>query len=332
MSIHFPMGALNKETKEYEYSKIANKNNEYECPSCSKDVIFRSGKKNKPHFAHCKSDNPCSYYEKPNESQIHKEGKLIMINILHNNYTFTIYRNCVDCKHTYFEKTINNEDYTENTWAKIEYVFYHNDKKCSADVALVENKIIKYIFEICYTHKTDEEKRPEPWFEIDAVALINNINSIENTKYDIRIPCMRDFNCGECKERIEKEIEDKRIEEEERIERKRIEEEENRIELIRIEEERIERNRKEEERRIYYLKKIEEERIERNRKEEADKLRELKKEIERKRIEEEGKYERYIELKQREEERRIAHEITEEERKERQERIKHKKLNLHIFV
>ena len=64
MSNHFSMGAINKTTNKYEYPKIANKINKYKCPFCEKNVIFRNGKIKQPHFAHYKSDNPCSYYEK----------------------------------------------------------------------------------------------------------------------------------------------------------------------------------------------------------------------------------------------------------------------------
>ena len=36
----------------------------------------------------------------------------------------------------------------------MEYRFNYNNSNRSADVALVENKDIKYIFEICYKNKT----------------------------------------------------------------------------------------------------------------------------------------------------------------------------------
>ncbi len=62
MSNHFSMGAINKITQEYEYSKIAIRGNKYKCPSCEKDVIFKHGKIKQPHFAHYKSDNPCYFF------------------------------------------------------------------------------------------------------------------------------------------------------------------------------------------------------------------------------------------------------------------------------
>jgi hypothetical protein len=37
-----------------------------------------------------------------------------------------------------------------------------------ADVALLNGKRVKYIFEFKHTHRTMEGTRPEPWFEIKA--------------------------------------------------------------------------------------------------------------------------------------------------------------------
>ena len=208
MSNHFSMGAINKTTNKYEYPKIANKINKYKCPFCEKDVIFRNGKIKQPHFAHCKSDNPCSYYEKPNETQIHKDAKLLMKTLLDNKNNILFYRECSECvleENTIFEYKITDNDYNKNTIASIEYRFNYNNSTRSADVALVENKNIKYIFEICYKNKTKEENRPEPWFEINSEKLINKINSVKNidTNNEIRIECIRDYKCDYCKEVIE---------------------------------------------------------------------------------------------------------------------------------
>jgi hypothetical protein len=237
MSNHFSMGAINKTTNKYEYPKIANKINKYKCPFCEKDVIFRNGKIKQPHFAHYKSDNPCSYYEKPNETQVHKDAKLLMKTLLDNKNKILFYRECYEClleENTIFEYKITDNDYNENTIASMEYRFNYNNSNRSADVALVENKDIKYIFEICYKNKTKEENRPEPWFEINSEKLINNINSVKNidTNNEIRIECIRDYKCDYCKEvieneeneRIERELLRKKFEEEREIERKTVEE------------------------------------------------------------------------------------------------------------
>ena len=206
-SSHFSMGAINKITNKYEYPKIANKINKYKCPSCDKNVIFRKGLIKQPHFAHYKSDNSCSYYDKPNETQIHKDAKLLMKTLLDNKRSIHIVRNCNYCeqRNCYYIESIDcgNIDYNENTKAVVEHKFYYNDSRRSADVALLENDEIKYIFEICHKNKTDEENRPEPWFDIKAETLINDVNSCENINEDededeIEIECIRDYKCAFC--------------------------------------------------------------------------------------------------------------------------------------
>ena len=121
MSNHFSMGAINKTTNNYEYPKIANKINKYKCPFCEKDVIFRNGKIKQPHFAHYKSDNPCSYYEKPNETQIHKDSideTSVSTSLTHNYCRAFLGDRCI-------KKTTNNE-----VFKKYSLVVAINNKKC----------------------------------------------------------------------------------------------------------------------------------------------------------------------------------------------------------
>jgi hypothetical protein len=206
MSNHFSMGAINKSTNKYEYPKIANKSNKYKCPFCEKDIIFRNGKIKQPHFSHYKSNNPCSYYEKPNETQIHKDAKLLMKTLFNNKQSINIYRKCYSCSDKQKNVLkINDEDYRDNVDVVIEYKFDYNNSKRSADIALLKNKELKYIFEICYKNKTKEENRPEPWFEIKADTFINSTNSGENIneKGEIEIECIREYKCNFCKEKEE---------------------------------------------------------------------------------------------------------------------------------
>ena len=120
MSNHFSMGAINKETLKYEYPKMASKNNKYKCTSCDNDVIFRKGIKKQPHYAHKKSDNPCYYYDRPNESQIHKDAKMLMTTLLDNKTNITFYRKCYNCNEdpdVIYE--ITKDEYNDDTKAVI---------------------------------------------------------------------------------------------------------------------------------------------------------------------------------------------------------------------
>lgn len=271
MSNHFSMGAINKTTNEYEYPKIANKINKYKCPSCDKNVIFRNGKIKQPHFAHYKSNSPCYYYDKPNESQIHKDAKLLMKTLLDNKKCINIYRKCNYCNsnETDSDDSFISYDNTEieyflnitidkynDTQSNIEYKFNYNDSKKSADVALLQGNELKYIFEICYKNKTKEENRPEPWFEIKAEKLINETNTGKNVNEDgeIEIECIRDYKCVYCKDK--EELEKKK--ELENIEKQRnLQIEKEKQYKIRKENEEYEKKKNDELMKIYKISQIE---------------------------------------------------------------------------
>jgi hypothetical protein len=242
------MGAINKSTNNYEYPKIANKKNCYKCPCCEGDVIFRNGKIKQPHFAHKRTNNPCYYYDKPNETQIHKDAKMLMKSLLDNKQNIHIHRICkhsavniqshINSRINIFE--ITETDYNINSKAVIEYNFIHNSSYKRADVAFIDNDKIIIIFEICYRNKTKEENRPEPWVEINAEKLITNINSGEiiDDEGNIKIECIRHYICEEC------------IKYEENKKRERIEQETLHRERERIEQETLERWEKMEKKRI----------------------------------------------------------------------------------
>lgn len=189
-----PLGAIIKNTNKYVYPSIANKNDKFECPDCHRELILRKGNKRIHHFAHCKTDNPCNYYTKPTETQIHKDAKMLMKTLLDNSVQITISRICKFCN---IEEEYEIPERDNNSNIVIEYRFEYNGTKI-ADVAFIENNEIISIFEICNTHKTNNEKRPEPWFEIDASTLINIASSFENNK--IKIPCIRNQLCDNCNE------------------------------------------------------------------------------------------------------------------------------------
>ena len=71
---HFNLGALKTYTNEYVSPLIANKKYKYICPECKTDVIPKQGKIKAWHFSHKPGSN-CNHYNRPGESQIHKEAK-----------------------------------------------------------------------------------------------------------------------------------------------------------------------------------------------------------------------------------------------------------------
>jgi hypothetical protein len=187
-----PFGAINKQTGEYVYSKIANKKDAYVCPDCNKDLKLCRGKIIRPYFRHDKHNvNPCGRYSNPTETQIHKEGKMIMKYFLEHKIPISFVRNCCSCKKI---SSLECNKMTETSQIELEYRFVYNGVKI-ADVAHVDNGEILGIFEICNTHKTCSENRPEPWFEIDADTLIK---SADDNSYPVKIQCIRCEKCDDC--------------------------------------------------------------------------------------------------------------------------------------
>ncbi len=190
---HLSIGALNAITREYVYPKIANKMDKYSCPECNKSLILCKGKIKLPYFRHkAEKTNPCNYYSSPTESQIHKDAKQLLKKLLEEKVSISLIRECVCCKTTE-EFAIPETD--DSSCIEIEHRFDFNGLKI-ADVAYLDNNEILCIFEICNSHKTQNEKRPEPWFEIDAEAFITSANKSDNA--ELKIQCVRNVKCETC--------------------------------------------------------------------------------------------------------------------------------------
>ena len=191
-----PLGAINKITGEYVYPKIANKKDEYICTECNKDLILCQGEIRVHYFRHKVDINPCHHYSNPTETQIHKDAKILLKNLLERKIHISFIRSCCRCKEN---EEFEIPEISETSVIQLEYRFEYNGVKI-ADVAYIEDCNILCIFEICNTHKTCSENRPEPWFEIDAETLIKMAN--DNSLTSLQIPCIR---CEKCENCIEKE-------------------------------------------------------------------------------------------------------------------------------
>ena len=197
MSKLLSLGAINKVTSQYVYPKIANKKDKYICHECNKDLILVQGKIRLHHFRHkIDSINPCHHYSKPTESQIHKDAKMLLKTLLENKKQIQFVRQCVWCK---ISVEITLPEITEHSIITLEHRFNYEDELKIADVAHTVNGEIKTIYEICNTHKTCSEDRPEPWVEIDAKSLLILVNTNNKT---VIINCIRYEKCEDC---IEKE-------------------------------------------------------------------------------------------------------------------------------
>ena len=193
------LGAINKTTKKYVSPRAANKKDKYICADCNKDVMLCQGQIKAHHFRHFtnKTEIACHYYDRPNESQIHKDAKLLMKMLLldqdaKNGICLT--RQCVTCPIIeMFDIPLINP---KKSKIVLEHRFEYNGRSKIADVAYLDKTEIVSIFEICHKHKTRCEDRPEPWFEIDARTLVEVANQ---NKWNNEIPCIRCEKCEDCK-------------------------------------------------------------------------------------------------------------------------------------
>lgn len=180
-----PLGAFDASSNEYIAPKYATKDKEYKCIDCGNRVILRKGDIRVPHFAHYTQTSRCSYYEHPNESQLHKDAKFLMAQLLKEKRGIYFQRDCVDCKGDYGFQGESSIVYKEGDDVVIEYRDKAN--KYVADVALINNGEVRYIVEIKVSHETKSNVRPEPWYEVDARDLINSVNRQEKEKEELNL-------------------------------------------------------------------------------------------------------------------------------------------------
>ena len=175
-------GAIDITTELYTPPYKATKNTQYKCTCCNELVIFKKGEIKTPHFSHY-SKSQCQYYDHPNESQIHKEAKLLLCYLLNSKRKIIINNTCCNCLiniDTEIKYKTCSEAYTE-------YRVTDNDIINIYDVVLLSKNKIKYIFEIYNTHK--QNRNCNNWFEIDATELINM--NIEDNDKTINLNCIR---------------------------------------------------------------------------------------------------------------------------------------------
>jgi hypothetical protein len=189
------LGAINKKSGEYVYPKIASKNDEYICPDCKRDLVLCKGEQRIDYFRHYNEKvNPCNLYNNPSESQIHKDGKMLLKKLLETE-KLNFIRKCKCCKNKII---LEIPEIKGDTIIELEKTFIYYGKKIG-DVVQLDNNNISCIYEIYYTHKTEEKNRPEPWFELDAIKLINKANN-EKKSSILEIECIREDYCNNCNE------------------------------------------------------------------------------------------------------------------------------------
>jgi hypothetical protein len=186
----YSLGAVDSVTNEYTQPADADAAKNYKCMECDQRVIPRKGQIRRPHFAHYAPTNTCTYYEHPNESQLHKDSKYKLAEWLSNCRPITLFWMCIKCESgggipgamSGGEIIVKYEDGDESV---VEY--RDPNGKYVADVALLNNGNIRYIFEVKHTHATTTTVRPDPWFEI-STGEIQEITAEDN---NVMLECIR---------------------------------------------------------------------------------------------------------------------------------------------
>lgn len=190
-SVLIHIGAVDKLTNNYVLPINANKFGKYKCPECNEKVILKKGNIRRVHFSHM-SDSACKYFEHIGESQIHKYGKELLKYIIQYRKLFVL-KKCAKCGVSMSTTEIHFQNNTVDT----EFIFNLDGNKKIADVAIIgAQKEIIYIFEIFHKHRTDDNDRPEPWFEINVLELCDA--TYDATSNTVILTCARYRLCTQC--------------------------------------------------------------------------------------------------------------------------------------
>jgi hypothetical protein len=231
-------GAFDRETKCYILANDAVKNRSYICinKECKEDLILCKGDIIRPYFRHKNKnidthinddlntedrdttthinddlntedrDTTTHINDDPNtkdrDTTTHRHAEELLKSILEKKISLTIERKCNRCNAIvlYGPDTLTFDDsLPKEPIVKIEYEFEYNNSRKKADIAQFDkNEAIHVIYEIYNTHKTDENSRPETWFEIDAKVLIETVSSLNIDS--LTLQCIRKADC-DCKEK-----------------------------------------------------------------------------------------------------------------------------------
>lgn len=190
------------------------------CLECSCPLILKKGDYNKHHFCHF-AGSDCSYYDDDKnttpEQEEHKNAKLMIQKIF---YTINCDIVCSSLCHFHEKYNCNTKkthtyNYSPLHEIQLEKTFPYNNKEYVADIAIVdETGEIVYIIEIYNTSRTEDYKRPEPWNELNAISVFNEINDYLNARHKninsvlpyITFKCIRKFICKECSYKEELEL------------------------------------------------------------------------------------------------------------------------------
>ena len=185
-----------------EDEKIKDEKGRFKCTKCNELVHPSRPTKKRWYFSHypgtkCNGDDEV---EITGESDLHKFAKFILYEKIKQGMPLTIIG--ASCNTPICNRKLDSHNviYDEASGDIVEIEYTIDDARHVADVAIVNNGIVKYIFEILNTNKT--LSRPAPWFEIKATEIMNKkdetcIMILTDVKYYLCGSCPQRFNTTE---------------------------------------------------------------------------------------------------------------------------------------
>jgi hypothetical protein len=188
---------------------VAFKERKYYCPDCPADdneVIFcaENSLVVTPYFRHNfkNKTNPCRRYTKPSAKTIHDEAiKVLKIMLEDRTSTIVINQKCKlygnECgfmtENEMPQLTIHDEIVIEAQFRLRTGTDGEVSRK--ADIGWFRSGKLFKIFEVRYSHATDECDRPDPWYEIEAEDILK---CEKNTEGEYVFNCCRNARRADC--------------------------------------------------------------------------------------------------------------------------------------
>lgn len=168
----------------------------YQCLTCRNPVTPKRGKKKSWHFAHY-AGNACETMDikcvENGESDTHMFAKYILCEFLQHGYALTIDGSTCYNKYCSSTRDTISIEHKPRDIVKTEYTL--PNKTGRADIAVIREGEIRYIFEICKTNKTAQ--RPGEWYEIDAEEILSKLDEMRRGDH-VSFQDIRPYNCGQC--------------------------------------------------------------------------------------------------------------------------------------
>jgi hypothetical protein len=167
----------------------------YVCLECNDPVFIKKGTVRRHHFCHYTSN--CTYYLHPSESAIHNNAKLLIKSLLDSGTTVSFIRTCSSCK---IEEEYELPVLSDASEIITEYRFTLEQNLRIADIAYLHDNSPLCMIEIYHTHKTKDDAREEPWFEVCASDVLKLAPLLQKdlSKNKIQYRCIRQKICEDC--------------------------------------------------------------------------------------------------------------------------------------